>query len=88
MYGCTHYGYSNSSVSPWVHDMCNNTAIGSVEHEARTLALTLSLTRTLALTLALPPPLLPPTPNPSRSSTWAAQWSLSTSSPSSYSPHS
>ena len=32
MYGCTSYGYSNSSVSPWVHDMCNNTAIGSVEH--------------------------------------------------------
>ena len=50
MYGCTSYGYSNSSVSPWVHDMCNNTAIGSVEHVARTLAHTLSLTRTLTRT--------------------------------------
>ena len=32
MYGCTNYGYEASEVSAWVHEMCNNTDIGTVEH--------------------------------------------------------
>ena len=64
MYGCTNYGYSNSSVSPWVHDMCNNTAIGSVEHVGGAVVslyfVSFILLASLVMMFATPTP----TPNP------------------------